>query len=570
MVSGINKLSSLINFLSTAGFTSESSDLIKLSGGAIPIPQKMYDDCLKHMKDVVAFGIKKMFEDIPAKLSKVESYIKITDQYTKLSLKAITEFGALTDEEKASPNDAVLSDGKYITIVEQLLSIPYYVDPEYLAETYDIPSKVWISVAYGIDEKRWALYAGESPIPDTCREIFLFNKQHGELEDDLAWVIKWYDARIANWRSPVENFVSDVKAGLKGIESISAPDKVSGSTRIYPTDDNGKSVSESTTIDKARRFEGHSVISIPIDLDGYKLFKDGVKYPKVMLLSIEFFDPAGRSPEKGLTDYRWGYFSHGQKYRLVNQIDGTSEEQKEPPTLKVGIPFYNLNISAGASGNRLIDWILTNRENAVETLGHEMTHLAQYILEINSGVEETKDFRTAKFPRNKEEKQYLDSGILATGPKQRLAPSGKMEWSLYSPKHHSYFWFGETKPTDETIRNITWKGVEGDGTRLEHGSRDVEQKTRLHDEILRFKESTKDIAPRFHRAAFKKYVGYSGRAAPSGAKGEETINSLLWRGGDIKPSPWLGRLKANEPQKWKQVVLAMYQELSKDPNINLD
>lgn len=565
-----SNLSSLIHFLSTAGFSSESSELSKLAGGAIPIPQKMYDVCLKHMRDVVAFGVKKMFEDIPAKLAKVESYVKRADQYMALSLKAITKFGALTDEEKAGPNDAVLSDGKYITIVEQLLHIPYYVDPDYLAEQYEVPPKVWISIAYGIDEGRWALYAGESPIPDTCKETFLFNKQNGELEDDLGWVIKWYEARVANWRSPIENFVGDVREGLKGIESIGAPDKVSGSNRIYPNDDNGRRVFESTRIDKSRRFEGHSIALIPVELDGYKYFKDGVKYPKVMQLSIEFFDPAKGEPEKGQSDFRWGYFRRGSPYRLINQEDGTVEDHMEPPTIKIGIPFYNMSIMAGAGGNKIIDWILTSSENAIETLGHEMTHLGQYILELNSGVGETKDFRTAKFPRNKDEKQYLASGILYPKPKKILAPSGKLEWSIYSPKHHNYFWSGDEKPTDEQIREIALKEVNGGGARLEHGSRDVEQKTRLHDEILKFKEIIKNLPQKIHKAAFKKYIGYHGGAS-AGGKNKETVDSMLGRSyyRDVPKSYWLEGLRLNEPEKWKQVVLAMHQELSKDPDVLL-
>lgn len=565
------KLYSLIHLLSTAGFVMESAELTKLAGGAIPIPQKMYDACLKHMRDVTAFGIKKMFEDIPAKLDKVESYIKRTDQYTKLSLKAINDFGALTDEEKAGQNDAVFSDGKYVTVVEQLLSIPYYVDSDYMAENYDIQPKVWISIAYGIDEKRWALYAGESPIPDSCRETFQYNKQHGELEDDFGWVISWYEARIANWRSPIDNLIEDFKAGLKGIESINAIDKTTGSTRIYATDYNGMVISELTTIDKPRRFQGHSIVNIPVDLDDYKYFKDGVKYPKVMQLSVKFFDPTSNKPEKGQSDFRWGYFRHGLPYRLVNQEDGTFEDQMEPPTLMVGVPFYNLSISTGLVGSKIIDWILTNSENAIETLGHEMTHFGQYILELNSGADKTKDFRTAKFPRNKEEKQYLESGILASKPTQRLAPSGKMEWSLYSPKHHNYFWFGDTKPTDEMIRDISWKGIDGDGARLDHGSRDVEQKARLHDEILRFKKEIKDLPSESHKAAFKKLVGYDGSAS-AGGKNKETVNSILGRRrwySNIESSYWLTNLKANEPEKWKQVVLAMYQELSKDPDIHL-
>ena len=563
MVSNIDKLSSLIHFLSTAGFTSESSELSKLAGGALPIPQKVYDVCLKHMRDVVAFGIKKMFEDIPAKLAKVESYIKRTDQYTKLSLKAINDFGVLTDEEKAGPNDAVFSDGKYITIVEQLLHIPYYVDHDYLAEQYEVPPKVWISIAYGIDEGRWALYAGESKIPDSCKETFQHNKQFGELEDDLGWVIKWYEARIANWRSSVENFISDVKAGLKGIESINAPDKVTGSTRIYQTDDNGKGISDVTMIDTPRRFEGRSLVSIPIDLDGYKYFKDGVKYPKVMQLSIELFDK-NIKPEKGKEDYRWGYFSQGQIYRLVSK-DGTFEDHRDPPLLKVGIPFYHVNIMAGSGGNRIIDWILTSSENAIETLGHEMTHFGQYILGLNAGIEKT-NFMTGKFPTNKEKKQYDTYGVLKLNPKQRLAPSGKMEWSLYSPTSRQYFWFGDTKPTDEAIREISWKETDNDGARLEHGSRDVEQKTRLHDELAKFRVivESSGIRPEQALAAFKVYVGVS-RGVSSGAHNKETIDSVLrWR--DIKTSYWLGELKANEPKKWKQVVSAMYQELTKDPS----
>jgi len=552
-----SRLSCLISLLSVAGFHNESAQLVKLSGGAIAIPQKIYDDVVKILRAAVTFGLKEMFEDIPAKLKKIELGLKVSDKFNELSMKDISEFVDLTAAEKAKANDRLGGDGKYIIIAGQLMGINKFVDKDYLVDNYRIHKTQYTSVVYCIDDKQYAVYSGELEVPLNPAEAFQHNQQNGILESDGWWVKRWYEEEFYNWRSLVNEFLTDVKSGLNNMEAIAAPDG-SPEFRYNITDDKGMTISDETKINTPRRIIGKLFAWIPVDLDGYKYFKDGIKYPKELNLLVEFFDPEKGKPEAGKDDYRLGYFSQGSEDVI--------------PTIKIGIPAYDINIINVHNKGSIISDVLAHRNDALKTLEHELVHFSQYIIKLNAGAKDKdKDFRTGKFPRNKDEKQYDADGGLVAKPKLMLGPNGKMEWHIYSPKHHNYFWFGDTKPTEKEIRDIKYKNVDAGGGRLEHGSRDIEQKARLINELHYFKDLIEYKNPELHRATFKKYVGYSGDASPSGGKNEVTINRKLQQDffDRTEPSHWLTELKTNEPEKWKQVVLAMYQELSKDPDVNL-
>lgn len=550
-----SNLSSLIHFLSTAGFSSESSELIKLSGGAIPIPQKMYDVCAEHMRNVTALGLKRMFEDIPEKLAKIESSLRRIDQFYKLAIKDLNDFCDMSDDERSAHQGILIpsDDGKYILIAGLYLSLPYF-DPDGSKAGWGFSpcDPLNLDIIYDKDSKSYSVLSGEKDYSYQLDKAF----QYGEKEKNCYHVIGWFESQVSNWHEVIDSAVDDIRNGIANLDQIN----VTGNPRLIIdiTDDKGNKITDKTSVDAPRRFTGRAPIElnfgtnlspgdIPVDMTDYKYYKEGIKYPDDAAFVVKFFDPEKDKPQEGKDDLRWGYF-----------------RASEMPAISVGVPLRDFSIES-MSGNYSIDSLL---ENSLVTLGHELTHFGQHIISLNSGVKKT-DLMTGKFPTNKEKKQYDTHGRLKLKPRQRLSPSGKMEWSLHSPANNQYFWFGDTKPTDEIIRDIVGKNVEGGGIRLEHELRDVEQKTRLYNELAEFKRLIKDADPKIHNAAFKKYVGYNENMS-AGGKDKETISSVLWNGRRvINPSHWLAHLKTNEPEKWKQVVLAMYQELSKDPDVLL-
>lgn len=578
MVSNIDKLSSLIHFLSTAGFTSESSELTKLAGGALPIPQKMYDMGAEHIRYTTALGIKKMFEDIPSKLAKVEALFERTMKLGGFFITGLKEFDALSDDQKAGQNS--WSDGgqDYVDL-ETLYLGSQHIDRDRFEEEYSCSLATEICVSYHSESKQYSFYSQDKFLHLNSEETFKLGIKSTFLEN----ILDWHQSKVDRWSEAITRLINDTKSNLAVIDGLEYPTQLLHPyNQLVVSEVAGGDMSLSP-INSARTFRGWSLASIPMDLEGYKNFKPGVKYPKILQLTVEFFDTEKGGPKEGSgdDDMRWGYFQRGVSYNVTDSATGETKLEQDAPRIKIGIPQYTLYIQYLGSPGNLIDRVITAYHDSFATLGHELTHFGQYIIDLNAalpGNNFTKPLKTGKLPRGadrwiktKEESQYDRSGILKTKLKLRLSPKGKMEWSIYSPKHHNYFWFGEKKPSGETIREISSKNEDGGGARLGHEFRDVEQKTRLYDELIRFKKKIADLPPQAHKAAFKKFVGSGGNVSAGGKSGE-TVNSILGhsRYVEIVPSYWLGELKANEPQKWKQVVLAMYQELSKDPDVKFD
>lgn len=526
---------------------------MKLSGGAIPIPQKIHDECVEFIREAVAHSIGLMFSDIPEKLAVIESILELKRKEFNLSIKDLIRFGDMSDDERSNYSGELDDeranhgdDGKrYISIAELNLSLPHFGTDGGWAMTSE--SIINIDIVYEKKDKLFSLYAGESDFYWGLDKAFMY----GEKEKSCEHTAYWLQSRFDNWLTEADSYIAGIRNGVAAMPKMGHFNNWNG---LSITDDRTNAISGKTPIDSKRILTGDAWRAIPVKLDGYKYYKDGVSYPKYIKLIVSFFDPKKNKPEEGKDDFRYGYFD---------------SSDSKLPIISIGIPCQPQEIKDLNESN-----LNDKLANYLNTLGHELTHFAQFIISLNAG----KKVQTGKA----KDHQYDGDGVLTEELKQRTnTETGNMEWSLFLPRLNKTHFFGQRKPSEEYMSFLLYNneignrphGYDDDGSaylsglRREHEYRDVEQKSRLHDEINTFKQQMIGVDPSQASAAFKLYVGFYDDA-PSGRENSESISSSI--GHKYFPkSEWLDELKFNEREKWKQVVLAMYQELSKDPGVDL-